>query len=76
MVGVRAGSAGAGAGAAEGGGDSAGEGMCGGGDSDPSSPDICMERKYFVAACLSCSLSSAVCRLHHHHNIRHHTNIL
>ncbi len=29
---------------------------------DPSDPS-CMERKYLVAACLSCSLSSAVCRL-------------
>ena len=26
-------------------------------------PDICMERKYLVAACRSCSRSSAVCRL-------------
>ena len=26
-------------------------------------PDICMDRKYLVAACLSCSLSSAVWRL-------------
>jgi hypothetical protein len=26
-------------------------------------PDICMERKYFVAAWRSCSRSSAVCRL-------------
>ena len=34
-----------------------------GGESGLSSPDICMERKYLAAACLSCSLSSAVCRL-------------
>ena len=31
----------------------------GGGPSEPS----CMDKKYFVAACRSCSLSSAVCRL-------------
>ena len=34
-----------------------------GGESGLSSPDICIERKYLAAACLSCSLSSAVCRL-------------
>ena len=36
-----------------------GGGGGGGGGSDPS----CMDRKYLVAACRSCSLSSAVCRL-------------
>ena len=29
---------------------------------DPKEPN-CIDKKYFVAACLSCSLSSAVCRL-------------
>ena len=29
---------------------------------DPNDPN-CIDRKYFVAACRSCSLSSAVCRL-------------
>ena len=29
---------------------------------DPNEPS-CMDKKYLVAACLSCSLSSAVCRL-------------
>ena len=29
---------------------------------DPKDPN-CMDKKYFVAACRSCSLSSAVCRL-------------
>ena len=36
-----------------------GTGGGGGGGSDPN----CMDRKYFVAACRSCSLSSAVWRL-------------
>ena len=52
-------------GGSDAGGDS-GDVMCGGGgggESEPSRPDICMERKYLVAACLSCSLSSAVWRL-------------
>lgn len=30
---------------------------------DPNEPN-CMDKKYLVAACLSCSLSSAVCRRH------------
>ena len=44
--------------AAAGGNGGAGEELFG----DPSDPS-CMDKKYFVAACLSCSLSSAVCRL-------------
>ena len=39
-------------------GDRAGEG-----EGESGSPDICMERKYLVAAWRSCSRSSAVCRL-------------
>ena len=39
--------------------------MCGGGEGGESlsRPDICMDKKYLAAACLSCSRSSAVCRL-------------
>jgi len=41
------------------------EGKVGEGEGEESvcMPDICMERKYLVAACRSCSRSSAVCRL-------------
>ena len=35
---------------------------------DPNEPN-CMDKKYLVAACLSCSLSSAVCRLKIHKEI-------
>ena len=51
----------------------AGDGWCGGTESDPrgwgggggggGSEPNCIDRKYLVAACLSCSRSSAVCRL-------------
>jgi hypothetical protein len=42
------------------------EGKVGEGEGEESvcMPDICMERKYLVAACRSCSRSSAVCLLH------------
>jgi hypothetical protein len=41
------------------------EGKVGEGEGEESvcMPDICMERKYLVAAWRSCSRSSAVCRL-------------
>ena len=39
--------------------------MWGGGEGGESlsRPDICIDKKYLAAACLSCSRSSAVCRL-------------